>query len=65
MVSEGDVIPSDQLAIILEAMKMEINVYYDGDGKAPSGKKIEVVKLVVQPGHTVKAGDAMVFVKEI
>lgn len=62
---EGDVIPGDELAIILEAMKMEINVHYDAEGTPASGKKVEVVKLVAKPGNTVKAGDAMVFVKEL
>lgn len=60
-VAEGDVIDADQVAAILEAMKMEINVRPSGGNKEASEKKYKVVKVLVQPGGMVKAGDVIMF----
>lgn len=64
-VSEGDIVAADQIATILEAMKMEINVYPKANrGTTANDKKYKVVKILVQPGGVVKAGDVIMFLKD-
>jgi urea carboxylase len=46
-------------------MKMEVSVYYNGDQKDGIDQSFRVEKVLVQPGDTVKAGDALVFFRNI
>jgi biotin carboxyl carrier protein len=64
-VEEGSVIFSAQVVAILEAMKMEVSVSYNGDKKDGVDLSFRVEKVLVQPGDTVKAGDALVFLRNI
>lgn len=57
-VSEGDILAKDQLVAILEAMKMEINVYAPPDSE---GKTVKAI--LKKAGSSVNAGDVMVVVK--
>ncbi|KAL1955971.1 hypothetical protein VTO42DRAFT_7871 [Malbranchea cinnamomea] len=63
-VAEGDVIAADHIATILEAMKMEINVRPKGNKETAADKKYQVVKILAQPGGTVKAGDIIMFLRD-
>lgn len=54
-VNEGDVLEAGQLVAILEAMKMEINVYAPEEA---GGKKVKAI--VKKPGAAVNAGDVLV-----
>jgi urea carboxylase len=50
-IEQGQDVKSNDVVVILEAMKLEINVNVpEGNGKA------KVEKLLVQPGETIKAG---------
>ncbi|KAK3047857.1 hypothetical protein LTS18_013047, partial [Coniosporium uncinatum] len=51
-VAEGDELETDQVVVILEAMKLEIAVRTPED--VAKGAKVE--KLLVKPGETIKAG---------
>jgi biotin carboxyl carrier protein len=64
-VEDGSVIFSAQVVAILEAMKMEVSVSYNGDKKDGVDQSFRVEKVLVQPGDTVKAGDALVFLRNI
>jgi urea carboxylase len=54
-VAEGDRVETGATGLILEAMKMEMDVSF-----AKSGT---VVKVLVAPGAMVKAGDALLILK--
>ena len=57
-VKEGDVLEKDQLVAILEAMKMEINVY------APANAECKKVKAIIKkPGSAVNADDVIIAVE--
>ncbi|EED20897.1 urea amidolyase, putative [Talaromyces stipitatus ATCC 10500] len=61
-VNEGQLLSANQVAVILEAMKMEISVSYK---KEAADTQLKVIKVLVQPGDTVKAGDTLMFVREL
>jgi urea carboxylase len=58
LVEEGQVLEKDQVATILEAMKMEINVGIDDRF---AGCKIE--KVLVRPNDIVQSGKPLVLVR--
>jgi biotin carboxyl carrier protein len=60
---DGSVVSSTQAVAILEAMKMEVTVSYNGDKKDGADQSFRIEKVLVQPGDTVKAGDALAFLK--
>jgi Pyruvate carboxylase len=62
---DGNVIRSAQVVVILEAMKMEVSVSYDGDKRDGIDESFTIEKVLVQPGDTVRAGDVMVFLRRI
>ncbi|RHZ68025.1 hypothetical protein CDV55_107887 [Aspergillus turcosus] len=64
-VADDDVISSTQVVAILEAMKMEISVYFNGDNRDGMERQLKIAKVLVQPGDTVKAGDALMFLRDI
>jgi urea carboxylase len=64
-VADGNFISSAQVVAILEAMKMEVSVSYNGDKKDGADQSFKVEKVLVQPGDTIKAGDALVFLRKI
>ncbi|CAI7585960.1 unnamed protein product [Penicillium glandicola] len=64
-VADGDVICSTQVVAILEAMKMEVSVSYNGDKKDGIDTNFTVEKVLVQPGDTIRAGDTLVFLRNI
>jgi urea carboxylase len=59
LVKEGDVLEKDQVVVILEAMKLEINIQVDDE---LVGSKVELV--TVQPGDSVVAGDNVVLARK-
>lgn len=63
--ADGSVIRSAQVVVILEAMKMEVSVSYEGDKKDGIEESFGIEKVLVQPGDTVRAGDALVFLRKI
>lgn len=63
--TDGSVIRSAQAVVILEAMKMEVSVSYDGDKRDGIDESFTIEKVLVQPGDTVRAGDALVFLRTI
>ncbi|CAI7564452.1 unnamed protein product [Penicillium bialowiezense] len=63
-VGEGDIVSATQAVVILEAMKMEVSISYLGDKKDDSKKRYRVEKVLVQPGDIVRAGDAVVFLRD-
>lgn len=63
--TDGSVIRSAQVVVILEAMKMEVSVSYDGDTRDGIDESFTIEKVLVQPGDTVRAGDALVFLRKI
>lgn len=58
LTKEGDVLEPGNVAIILEAMKMEITVKAE---KQHTGCRIE--KVLVEPNDTVKAGDPLILLR--
>ncbi|OGE50922.1 hypothetical protein PENARI_c015G08798 [Penicillium arizonense] len=64
-VSDGNVISSTKVVAILEAMKMEVSVSYNGDKKDGIDQSFRIEKVLVQPGDTVRAGDALAFLRNI
>jgi biotin carboxyl carrier protein len=62
-VSDGDIIDTTKVVAILEAMKMEVAVSYDGNKKNGIDIDFKIEKVLVQPGDTVRAGDALVFLR--
>ncbi len=58
LVDEGDDIKPNQVLVLVEAMKMEINVQAPGD--ITKGK---VEKVLVRPGETVKAGGRIALIR--
>jgi biotin carboxyl carrier protein len=46
-------------------MKMEVSVSYNGDKKDGFDQSFRVEKVLVQPGDTVKAGDALAFLRNL
>lgn len=46
-------------------MKMEVSVSYDGDKRDGIDECFTIEKVLVQPGDTVRAGDALVFLRKI
>jgi biotin carboxyl carrier protein len=62
-VADGDVVYTTKVVAILEAMKMEVAVSYDGDKKNGIDTDFRIEKVLVQPGDTVRAGDALVFLR--
>lgn len=56
--SEGEVLETGRVAIILEAMKMEITVKAE---EQHAGCKIE--RVLVRPNEDVKAGDPLVLLR--
>ncbi|KAJ5168790.1 Allophanate hydrolase subunit 2 [Penicillium canariense] len=64
-VSDGSVICSTKVVAILEAMKMEVAVSYNGDQRDGLDQSFKIEKVLVQPGDTVRAGDALVFLRHI
>ncbi|KAJ6161525.1 hypothetical protein N7485_009755 [Penicillium canescens] len=64
-VSNGDVICSTKVVAILEAMKMEVSVSYNGDKRDGIDQSFRIEKVLVQPGDTVRAGDALAFLRNI
>ncbi|KAK4869321.1 hypothetical protein LT330_006321 [Penicillium expansum] len=63
--ADGSVIRSAQVVVILEAMKMEVSVSYNGDKTDGINESFRIEKVLVQPGDTVRAGDALVFLRNI
>jgi biotin carboxyl carrier protein len=63
--ADGDIVSSTKVVAILEAMKMEIAISYNGDKKDGVDREFKIEKVLVQPGDTVKAGDALVFLRDI
>ncbi len=63
--NDGSVVSSTQPVAILEAMKMEVSVSYSGDNKDGVGQSFKVEKVLVKPGDTVKAGDALAFLRNV
>lgn len=59
LVKEGDVLKSGQTVIILEAMKMEVNVNVD---KHLDGATIE--KLVAAPNDLVQSGKPLILARK-
>ena len=57
-VKEGDVLAKDQLVAILEAMKMEVNVYAPANAE---GKKVKAI--IHKPGSAVNADDVIIAVE--
>ena len=57
--NEGDVLKSNDVVTILEAMKLEISVRAEED---LAGSKVE--KLLVRPNDVVKAGDPVALVRK-
>lgn len=64
-VTDGDVVSATQAVAILEAMKMEVSISYLGDKKDDADKQYKVEKVLVQPGDIVRAGDAVVFLRDV
>ncbi|KAJ5333120.1 hypothetical protein MYU51_005087 [Penicillium brevicompactum] len=64
-VTDGDVVSATQAVAILEAMKMEVSISYLGDKKDDGDKQYKVEKVLVQPGDIVRAGDAVVFLRDV
>lgn len=64
-VSDGNVICSTKVVAILEAMKMEVSVSYIGDKRDGIDQSFRIEKVLVQPGDTVRAGDALAFLRNI
>ncbi|KAJ5125043.1 uncharacterized protein N7515_008868 [Penicillium bovifimosum] len=64
-VADGDNVSSTQVVVILEAMKMEVAVSYNGDKKDAADLKLKVEKVLVQPGDTIRAGDTLAFLRNI
>lgn len=58
LVKEGDVLTAGQTTVILEAMKMEINIDTDS-GLAGA----TVIKALVKPGDTIESGAKVILVK--
>lgn len=58
LVQEGDVLKAGQTAIILEAMKMEVNINVGGRLAGAT-----VVKTLIQPGDTVDSGAKVILVR--
>lgn len=58
LVDKGDVLRKDQVVLILEAMKLEINISADGRF---NGAIVEEV--LVKPGDTVDGGKVVVIAK--
>lgn len=44
---------------------MEVSVSYEGDKKDGIEESFGIEKVLVQPGDTVRAGDALVFLRKI
>ncbi|KAH8689659.1 putative urea amidolyase [Talaromyces proteolyticus] len=61
--SEGEILSGNHVAVILEAMKMEIAVSYAMNKKEMDNRKFKIVKVLVQSGDIVKAGDVLMFMK--
>lgn len=64
-VADGSVISSAKVVAILEAMKMEVSVSYNGEKTDGIDMFFKIEKVLVQPGDTVRAGDALVFLRNI
>lgn len=64
-IAAGDIITSTQEVIILEAMKMEVVVHYNSDRTEHVDKRFRVEKVMVSSGGSVKAGDTLVFLREV
>ncbi|KAF4761253.1 hypothetical protein N7455_001332 [Penicillium solitum] len=62
---DGDIVSSTQVVTILEAMKMEVAVSYNGDRKDGIDLNFRVGKVLVQTGDTIRAGDTLVFLRNI
>ncbi|EMF15998.1 pyruvate carboxylase subunit A [Sphaerulina musiva SO2202] len=60
-VKEGDVIRRNSVVVILEAMKLEINVCVPDDGDG--GSEVVVEKVLVEPGETIRAGGRIALVR--
>lgn len=60
-VEEGDVIRRNSVVVILEAMKLEINVCVPDDGDG--GTEVVVEKVLVEPGETIRAGGRIALVR--
>lgn len=54
-VKEGEAVTEDSLILILEAMKMENEIFCQDDGT--------IAKISVKAGDTVKTGDVMVLIE--
>ncbi|KAJ5501994.1 Allophanate hydrolase subunit 2 [Penicillium fimorum] len=63
--ADCSVIRPAQVVVILEAMKMEVSVSYDGDKRDGIDESLRIEKVLVQPGDTVRAGDALAFLRKI
>ncbi|OAA60292.1 Allophanate hydrolase subunit 2 [Niveomyces insectorum RCEF 264] len=59
LVEEGDVLKAGQTVVILEAMKMEINVNVES---RLAGAK--VIKVVIKPGDSIESGAKIILAKE-
>jgi urea carboxylase len=64
-VADGDIVSSTQVVAILEAMKMEVAISYNGEQKDGVDLNFRVEKVLVQPGDTIRAGDTLVFLRNI
>jgi biotin carboxyl carrier protein len=64
-VEDGSIVSSAQPVAILEAMKMEVSVSYNADQKDSIDQSFKIEKVIVHPGDTVKAGDALAFLRNI
>lgn len=60
-VKEGDVMRRNSVVVILEAMKLEINVCVPDDGDG--GGEVVVEKVLVEPGETIRAGGRIALVR--
>ncbi|KAM3422617.1 hypothetical protein BST61_g106 [Cercospora zeina] len=61
-VQEGEEVEGAQVVVILEAMKLEINVNVP-ENLVGAGKKGQVVKVLVEPGETIKAGGRIALIR--
>lgn len=59
LVQEGDIVQSETVCSILEAMKMEINVYVD-----PHLAGATVAKVLIKPGDSIESGNPVLLVRK-